>query len=107
MAQITDALKQAIKTATGETDEAILSAYIGFAESDMRQHLYPFSKETEEIPDRYADKIAEIAIYKLNKRGAEGEMSHTEGGVSRDYDNPDVPASMFKGIHPFVGVPVK
>lgn len=105
MALITNELKTAIKTATGETDEAILSAYIGFAESDMRQHLYPFTAGTEEIPDRYADKVAEIAIYKLNKRGAEGEVAHNEGGVNRTYDDPEVPASMFKGIHPFVGVP--
>ena len=46
----------------------------------------------------------EIAVYLMNKRGAEGESAHSENGVSRTYENGDVPASMLRGIVPMVGV---
>lgn len=102
---LNDEDKNILTTATGETDSAVLSAYFSFAESEMRYHLYPFSTGTETIPERYHDRVLEIAIYKLNKRGAEGEISHTEGGVQRQYENPETPADMYRGIHPYVGVP--
>lgn len=102
---ISDEDKKILTTATGETDEAILSAYLAFAESEMRYHLYPFSTGEEAIPARYHNRVLEVAIYKLNKRGAEGEISHTEGGVQRQYENPETPADMYRGIHPYVGVP--
>lgn len=102
---ITDEDKKILTTATGETDDAVLSAYFDFAESEMRYHLYPFSAGKEDIPERYHNRVLEVAIYKLNKRGAEGEIMHVEGGVQRKYENPETPTSMYRGIHPFVGVP--
>ena len=40
----------------------------------------------------------------LNKRGAEGQTSHSENGISRSYENADIPESMLKSIIPFCGV---
>lgn len=40
----------------------------------------------------------------LNKRGAEGQTSHTENGVTRQYESADVPSSMLKAITPYCGV---
>ena len=40
----------------------------------------------------------------LNKRGAEGQLQHTENGIQRQYENADVPASMLKPVTPHVGV---
>ena len=46
----------------------------------------------------------EIATYLLNKRGGEGELSHSENGISRSYENGDVPESMMRQIVPMAGV---
>jgi hypothetical protein len=46
----------------------------------------------------------EIAAYLLNKRGAEGQTSHTENGITRNYGGADVPESMLSSIIPRVGV---
>ena len=35
------------------------------------------------IRDRYSYLQVEIATYLLNKRGGEGELSHSENGISR------------------------
>ena len=35
--------------------------------------------------------------------GSEGQTSHTENGITRQYESADVPASMLKTITPHVG----
>jgi hypothetical protein len=40
----------------------------------------------------------------LNKRGAEGEITHTENGVSRQYEDGDIPPSLLRRIVPMAGV---
>ena len=56
------------------------------------------------IRDRYDTLQCEIAAYMLNKRGAEGQTSHSENGISRSYENADIPSSMLKVVTPHVGV---
>ena len=57
-----------------------------------------------EVPVQYEHLQLEIAIYMLNKRGAEGQTSHSENGISRSYENADIPKSMLMSITPNVGV---
>ena len=51
-----------------------------------------------------ADSIIQTANDMLNKRGAEGQTSHSENGISRSYENADIPSSMLKVVTPHVGV---
>jgi hypothetical protein len=46
----------------------------------------------------------EIAAYLLNKRGAEGQTSHSENGISRGYESGSIPESMLSDVLPFVGI---
>ena len=57
-----------------------------------------------EVPEQYSYLQVEIATYLLNKRGGEGELSHSENGISRSYENGDVPESMMRQIVPMYGV---
>ena len=57
-----------------------------------------------EVPEKYGALQCEIAAYMLNKRGAEGQTSHSENGITRSYENADVPSSMLKVVTPHVGV---
>lgn len=58
---------------------------------------------TDEKPyeDIYSGIIIQLAISAILKDGAEGETSHSEGGVSRSYDNAsDYPLSLTRKIIP-------
>ena len=86
-----------------DTDE-VLSAYLTLAGSKIIEKAYPYESDKVEVPTKYHYLQVEIAAYMLNKRGAEGQTSHTENGITRQYESGDVPASMLRSITPFCGV---
>lgn len=97
-----------IRNMTGETDTAVCSTYLMLAAVKISRRLYPFGVPddfgTADVPAEYAVNQVDIAVYLLNKRGAEGQISHSENGISRSYGDADVPESMLRGIVPYVGV---
>lgn len=86
-----------------DTDE-VLSTYLSIAGSKIIDRAFPFKSDVTEVPVKYEYIQLEIAAYLLNKRGAEGQTSHSENGISRSYENADVPSSMLRAITPHVGV---
>lgn len=95
----------ALKAMVGTSDsDEVLSTYLNFAGSKILAKAYPYQNDVTEVPAQYSYLQVEIAAYMLNKRGAEGQTSHTENGVSRSYENGDVPSSMLKSIIPYCGV---
>ena len=95
---------QMLESMTGETDQGILLTYLSIAQDKVLKRLYPFDDTVMEMPSRYDLNQVQIACYLLNKRGAEGETSHSENGVSRTYESGDVPDSLYRGIIPYAGV---
>lgn len=87
---------------TEDSSDDVLLAYLAIAGRKIIDRAYPYDDVTE-VPKRYHILQCEIAVYLLNKRGAEGETSHSENGISRSYENADVPESMLSVIVPFVG----
>mgnify|MGYP000228814553 FL=1 len=95
----------ALKVVVGSSDsDEVLSTYLTFAGSKIIAKAYPYQNDISEVPAQYAHLQVEIAAYMLNKRGAEGQTSHSENGVSRSYENGDVPPSMLKAVIPYGGV---
>jgi hypothetical protein len=95
----------ALKSMVGNSDpDEMLSTYLDFAGSKILAKAYPYQNDVTEVPVQYAHLQVEIAAYMLNKRGAEGQTSHTENGVSRSYENGDIPSSMLKAVIPYCGV---
>lgn len=95
----------ALKAMVGGSDtDEVLSAYLNLAGGKIIAKAYPYNSEVTEVPVQYHYLQVEIAAYMLNKRGAEGQTSHTENGITRQYENADVPASMLKAITPYCGV---
>lgn len=95
----------ALKAMVGSSDsDEVLSTYLNFAGSKILAKAYPFQNDVSEVPTQYEYLQVEIAAYMLNKRGAEGETVHTENGISRTYENADVPTSMLKAVIPYCGV---
>ena len=86
-----------------DTDE-VLSTYLVVAGKKIIARAYPYDDTVTEVPDKYDALQCEIAAYLLNKRGAEGQTQHSENGITRSYENADVPASMLKVVTPHCGV---
>ena len=79
------------------------NTYLAAAEKAVINLAYPFGDGTEEMPEKYEYEQIEIAAYMLNKRGAEGETAHTEGGTSRTFETGDIPISLRARITAFAG----
>lgn len=93
-----------VKSMTGEASDGVVSAYLKIAGNKICRKAYPFDPTVTEVPEQYSLLQVEIAVYLLNKRGADGESAHSENGISRTYENGDVPPSMLRQIVPMCGV---
>ncbi len=87
-----------------EESEIVLSTYLKIAGSKILRKAYPFDNAIQTVPPEYEALQCEIALFLLNKRGDEGQTAHSENGVSRSYENADVPASMLRNVVPHCGV---
>lgn len=88
----------------GEWSDEVLTSYLNIAGRKIINRAYPYDDTITEVPRRYGYLQCDIATYLLNKRGAEGQTSHSENGVSRGYESADVPESMLREVIPHVGV---
>ena len=84
-----------------EWSDDVLLTYLTIAGRKIINRAYPFREDVDIVPKRYGILQCEIACYLLNKRGAEGETSHSENGISRAYGSADVPESMLSDVIPF------
>lgn len=89
----------------GSDSEDVLSTYLTLAGQKIIARAYPYDTSVTDVPTQYETLQCEIAAYLLNKRGAEGQTGHTENGITRTYENGDVPSSMLKVVTPHCGIP--
>lgn len=87
-----------------DIDTNVLSVYLDIAYQAVLNKIYPYDTTKTSVPTKYEYSVLEIACYLINKRGAEGEISHNENGVNRSYESASIPSSMLKDIVPYVGV---
>ena len=99
-----EVMKARLSALTGETDDNILLTFLDIAGEKILEKCYPYRHDKREVPARYHSTQLELAVYLLNKRGAEGETAHNENGINRSYESASVPNSMLKGIVPFASV---
>ena len=88
----------------GEWSDDVLISYLAIAGQKIINRAYPYDDTVTEVPRRYGYLQCDIAAYLLNKRGAEGEVAHSENGISRSYESADIPESMLSEVVPHVGV---
>ena len=84
--------------------DSVLLAYLNIAGQAIINHAFPYVETITDVPKKYAILQCEIATYLLNKRGAEGQLSHSENGISRSYESGDIPKSMLRSVIPYCGV---
>lgn len=93
-----------LKTMQEEQDEGVLSTYLYLAGQKIILRAFGDTATVTEVPPQYDSIHLEIAAYMLNKRGAEGQTAHAENGVSRTYENADVPEALLAAITPYARV---
>lgn len=90
--------------ATFNEDMLAVKVKLAVKELISKRNYGATSWNDEKIADdlyNYYSVICNVARYDYNQIGAEGEMSHSENGVSRTYVDRD---SLFKGVDAFVNV---
>lgn len=70
---------------TAITDE-LITVYLDIAKADILSRMFPFGvPEDTDMPTRYDILQTKLAARYIMRRGAEGELSHSENGISRSY----------------------
>lgn len=103
---MTDAAKIVlVQSMTDETDADVISAFLDLAGDAVYHYADPYKQtDKETLLEHYGGVQARAAAYFLNKRGAEGEITHNENGINRAYEKADLPESLLHEITPICGV---
>ena len=88
---------------TSLSDDTLL-VYLKMAGNDVIRRCHPSSAsiEVHEVPEMYEDIQVQLACNRILKRGAEGQSSMTDNGVTRVYESDTV---LLNRIVPFAHVP--
>lgn len=96
---------QTVRMLTSQDESVdIVHGYLDIAAAEIICRAYPFEHDVTDVPSKYDMLQCKIAAYMIQKRGAEGQTAHTENGVSRTYEDADLPASLLCQIIPYAGV---
>ena len=90
------------KPDTDTADDQKLQLMLDRAENAIK-HRRNWPDE-EPMESRWNELQVQVALFLWNKQGAEGEKEHVENGVSRCYENADIPSSLLNDITPIVRV---
>ncbi len=74
------------------------------AKAVILSRRFPFGDWPEEIEAKFKDLQIRIAVEMYNKQGAEGQLSHSENGISRTYSSASVSEELLREITPKGGV---
>ena len=95
-----------LKTQIGDDSVAdeLLLTYLEDAKGIVLNRRYPFGyPEGTEVEPKYETVQVKIALELFSKRGAEGEVSHSENGISRGYESASISPSLIGLIVPKAG----
>ena len=74
------------------------------AKAVILSRRFPFGEQPTELEPKFLDLQIRIAVEMYNKRGVEGQTSHSENGVSRGYSSASVSEELLSEITPKAGV---
>lgn len=83
--------------------DAEVTPFLTVAESIILNTYDPFGS-TAVMPSKYDILQCRITNFMLAKQGAEGEIQHTENGVTCIYGKSDIPDNLMQEITPKAGV---
>ncbi len=66
---------------TDDSQDGLITALLSDAEDSVCDYI-----GRDEVPTRLVSVQVQLAVIAYNKRGAEGESSRSEGGISQSFD---------------------
>lgn len=93
-----------MKLRTGEADERILLDCLESAWSAIMARRFPYDAWPDEMEPRYLDLQYRCALDLYNRTGAEGQVSHTENGISRAWGAEWISQELLNEVVPLVRV---
>lgn len=85
--------------------EGTLSAYLEAAEREILAWRYSYSGQpVSEVPPEYEMTQIHAVVAGYSQSGAEGQMSHSENGISRTFKYPDMLRYIRANVIPMCGV---
>ena len=101
--KLADRLKKKIENLDVTLNDEDILEEIEFALLEYYNDRHYEPTDSQPFESVYSGIIIQLAISSILKRGAEGEKAHSEGGVSRNYDNASgYPLSLTRKIIPLV-----
>lgn len=92
-----------LKDQTKESDDALLLDCLENAKCAILARRFPYGDWPDELETRYKNLQFRIALDLYNKIGAEGQMSHSENGISRTYESSWISEQLLREVTPMVG----
>lgn len=83
----------------------MIQTYLNLAADRILRRMYPFGTIQTDVPEQYQMMQCELAVRMIARRGGEGEVSHSEVGVSRTWGSVN-DEDILRQIAPCVGVAV-
>lgn len=82
-------------------DDTLLQSALERARLGILELRFPFGySNSQNLESQYMGLQIEWAIELISKMGAEGEIAHSENGVSRTYESGDVSKSLKRRVVP-------
>ncbi len=97
-------LERLKKRIPDEPDDGVLEDVLESAKNIILGHRYPFDEWPEDVEPRYQDLQIRIAVDMYNRIGAEGQIAHSENGISRSWGEEWVSGQLLREIVPYAGV---
>ncbi len=80
--------------------DAVLQFYL-----DNARDIICDIRDSNIVEEKYYNTQIKIAIQLFNKRGAEGQIGHSENGIDRTYKSADISDDLINEITPFCKAP--
>lgn len=84
----------------GVVEDAILNQHLLLAIDVVNDRRQFISTLTDIVESRYKNIVVEMAVSSYARMGAEGQIIHSESGVTRQYETGMYPASLLRMIVP-------
>ena len=82
---------------------AMIESYLALAADRILSRVWPFGGAPAEWPTQYDMVQVQLTVRMIARRGGEGEIAHSENGVSRTYKSVD-DEDILGQLTPYVGV---
>ena len=83
-----------------QVSDAVLQFYL-----DCAKNIICEIRFADYVEPQYETTQIKIAIELFSKRGAEGQLAHSENGIARTYERADVSPSLLAEVTPFARTP--